>query len=67
MLLLKARLLCTTVPNQILETVLGRVEMESFITLPGKGGHPGLLKNLCVLTWKDVMRDFITVVQGQVC
>ena len=55
------------VPNQILETVLGRVEMESFITLPGKGGYPGLLKNLCVLTWKDVMRDFITVVQGQVC
>lgn len=63
----ESQLLYTPGPNQILETVLGRVEMDSFISLPGKGGHPGLLENLCVLTWKDVMRDFITVVQGQVC
>ena len=63
-LLPKACPLGTPVPNQILETVLGRVEMDSLITLPGKGGHPGLPGNLRVFTWKDVMGDFITVAQG---
>ena len=34
----------TRVPNQIWETrVLGEVEKDSFITLPGKGRHTGLL------------------------
>ena len=32
----KARPLCTPVPNQILETILGEVDKDSFIMLPGK-------------------------------
>ena len=36
-------------PNQISETVLGEVEKNSFIALPGEGGHSGLLpsKTVC--------------------
>ena len=43
----KAQLLCTPVPNRI--SVLGEVEMNSLIALPGKGGHSWLLpsKTLC--------------------
>ena len=32
----KAWPLCTLVPNQILKTILGEVEKDSFIALPGK-------------------------------
>ena len=39
----KAQFLCAPVLNQISERVLGEIEKESFITLPGKGGHSGLL------------------------
>ena len=41
--MLKTQFLCILVPRQILETVLGEVEKESFIALPGKGGHSGLM------------------------
>ena len=45
----RAQLLYKLVPNRIPETVLGEVEMDSFITLPGKGGHSGFLpqKSVC--------------------
>ena len=39
----ESQLLYTPGPNQILKTVLGEIEKDSFITLPGKGGHSGLL------------------------
>ena len=32
----KARPLCTLVPNQTPETILGEVDKDSFIVLPGK-------------------------------
>ena len=42
--MLKAQLLGTLVVNQNLETrVLDEVEKDSFIALPGKGGHSGLM------------------------
>ena len=41
--MLKTQFLCILVPREILETVLGEVEKESFIALPGKGGHSGLM------------------------
>ena len=43
----KAQLLCTQVPNRI--SVLGEVEKNSLIALPGRGGHSWLLpsKTLC--------------------
>ena len=35
------------------DSVLGEVEKDSFITLPGKGGHSGLLpQKLYALTWR---------------
>ena len=35
------------------DRVLGEVEKDSFITLPGKGGHSGLLpQKLHALTWR---------------
>ena len=37
----KAQLLCTPVPNQI--SILSEVEKNSLIALPGKGGHSWLL------------------------
>ena len=45
----KAQLLYKLVPDQISETVLGEVEMDSFVTLPGKRGHSRLLpqKTMC--------------------
>ena len=34
------------------DRVLGEVEKDNFIALPGKGGHSGLMPSkLCVLTW----------------
>ena len=41
--------LCAVVLDRILETVLGEVEKNSFIALPGKGGHSRLmpLKTVC--------------------
>ena len=68
-LLLKAQPLCTRVQNQISETrVLGEVEKDSFITLPGNGGHTGFcLEKLYVPTPEDLMRVFITMTQGGEC
>ena len=49
------------------DRVLGEVEKNSFIALPGKGGHSGLMPSrLCVPTWEDLM-SFIAIVQGRGC
>ena len=35
------------------DRVLGEAEKNSFIALPGKGGHSGLMPlSLCVLPWR---------------
>ena len=50
--MLKARILCMLVPNQISKAVLGEVERSSFVVLLSKGGHCGLMfSKLCVATW----------------
>ena len=61
----KVRPLYTPVQKSNLgDRVLGEVEKDSFVTLPGKGGHIGFcLRKLCVLTQEDLMRGFITMVQ----
>ena len=35
------------------DRIFGEVEINSFIALPGKGGHSGLMPSgLCVPTWR---------------
>ena len=50
---------CALVPNRISDRVLGEVEKNSFIALPGKGGHSGLapLKN-CVPQLGRIREEF---------
>ena len=45
--MLKSQPLCTRARSNLRDRVLGEVEKNSFIALPGKGGHNGLrpLKN----------------------
>ena len=51
----KSELLCTPVPNRISEIrVLGEIEQNSSIALPGKRGHSGLiLSKPNVPTWRS--------------
>ena len=67
-LMLKARPLCTGAELNLRDRVLGEVEKKSFIALPGKGGHSGLmpLKTVCPIPG-DLVRNFIAMVQGQGC
>ena len=45
------------------DRVLGEVEKNSFIALPDKGGHSGLVPSkLCVPTQESLMRSFIAIV-----
>ena len=48
-LMLKTQPLCTGADLNLRDRVLGEVEKNSFIALPGKGGHSGLmpLKTMC--------------------
>ena len=48
-MMLKTWPLCTGTESNLRDRVLGEVEKNSFITLPGKGGHSGLLpsKTMC--------------------
>ena len=47
--MLKTWALCTGAELNLGDRVLGEVEKNSFIALPGKGGHSRLLpQNLCV-------------------
>ena len=39
----KARPLCASAELNLADSVLGEVEEDSFITVPGKGGHSRLL------------------------
>ena len=50
------------------DRVVGDVEKNSFIALPGKGGQIGLLplKPKC-LNWEDLMRNFIAKIQRWGC
>ena len=66
-MVLKAHLLCTWGQDKTRGRVLGEVEKDSFIILPGKGGdkHTHASKH-CVSQFGDVMRSFIVMVgRGQ--
>ena len=44
----KTQPLCTSAKSNLRDEVLGEVEKNSFIALPGKGGHSGLMPSeLC--------------------
>ena len=60
----KSQLLCTRVPNQILETGLGEVKKNSFIGLLGKGGQQqaNALKTVCPAL-EGLVRSFTVIVQ----
>ena len=47
--MLKARPLCSGAESYLIDRFLGEVEKNSFIALPGKGGHSGPVsfKTLC--------------------
>ena len=54
--MLKAQPLCTGAASNLGDRVLGEVEKNNFIALPGNGGHSGLLPlKLCVPTQEDLM------------
>ena len=59
-MMLKAHVLCIPVLHQTLETVLSEVEKDSFITLPDKGGHSGILpqKTMCP-NLERIVRSFM--------
>ena len=56
--------LYTSAKSNLRDRVLGEVEKDSFITLPGKGGHSGLLpqKIMCP-NLERIVRNFIIMVQ----
>ena len=53
-MVLKAHLLCTWGQDKTRGRVLGEVEKDSFIILPGKGGDTtySCLETLCVSIWR---------------
>ena len=63
-LMLKAQPLCTSAKSNLGDRVLGEAETNSFIALPGKEGHSGLLPPKTVPTPEDLMRSFTAIVQG---
>ena len=64
----KTQPLCTGAELNLGDRVLGEVEKNSFIVLPGKGGNSGLMPSkLCVPTQGDLVRNFIAMVQGWGC
>ena len=52
--------------SNLRDRVLGKVEVGSFISLPGKGGHSGLMssKLLCANLQKIVRSLIVTVQRG---
>ena len=59
-LMLKTRPLCTSAKSNLRDRVLGEVEKNSFIDLPGKGGHSGLMpQTVCRIPVNLVRRSFI--------
>ena len=64
--MLKIWLLCTGAESNLEDRVLGEGEKNSFIALPGKGGHSEFMPSeLCVPTQGDVVRSFTVMVQEQ--
>ena len=63
--MLKAWPLCTGAKLNLGDRALGEVGKNSFIALPRKGRHSGLvpLKAVCPNP-EDLMRSFIAMVQG---
>ena len=60
---MKALSLCSGAKSNFRDRVLGEVEKNSFIALPGKGGHSGLVPSkLYVPTQESLMRSFIAIV-----
>ena len=63
LLIMRAWSLCTGAKSNLRDRVLGEVEKNSFIALPGKGGHSGLVPSeLFVPTQESLMRSFIAIV-----
>ena len=66
--MLKTRPLCTGTESNLRDRVLGEVEKKSFIVLPSKGEHSGLMSQKpCVPTQEDSVRSFIAPVRGWGC
>ena len=62
-LMLNIQPLCTGAKLILGHGVLGELEKNSFIALPGKGGHSGLVPSkLYVPTQESLMRSFIAIV-----
>ena len=61
--------LCNSAKSTVRDRVLGKVEMNSFIALPGKGGHSRLVRTKIECTndgrggGSDLVRSFIAMVQ----
>ena len=57
-MMLKIQPLCTSAELNLGDGVLGEVEKNGFIALPGKGGHSRLVpQKLCVPTQEDLVRS----------
>ena len=64
----KTQPLYTSAELNLADRILGEVEKNSFIALPGKGGHSGLLPSKTVCPHPgDLVRSFIAIVQGWGC
>ena len=58
--MLKAQLLSTSTKSNLRDRVLGEVEKNSFVALPGKGNTADSChQNLCVPTQEDLMKSFV--------
>ena len=58
--------LCTSAKLNL--RILGEVEKNRFLALPGKDRHSRLLPSkLCVLTQEDLMKSFTVIVQEWRC
>ena len=61
----KTQPLCSEAELNFKDRVLGDVEKNRFIALPGKRGHSRLVApKLCVPTWEGLVKSFIAMVQG---
>ena len=58
--MLKSQLLSTNTKSNLRNRILGEVEKNRFIALPGKGNTADSCpQNLCVPTQEDLMRSFL--------
>ena len=56
------------IESNLRDRVLGEIGKNSFIALPGKVGHSGLVPpKLCVATQEGFVRSYIAMVQGWDC